>query len=96
MDTTVVRNAYGAQNESFIADLNIQIDGESATEEAVFIRAPVISSVGERCSVLAAHDGNPVVVCDGMHLATTFHPELTDSLRFHRYFLSLVRQSASS
>lgn len=90
MDMAVVRNAYGAQNESFIADLTVTFDKTGAAEEAVFIRAPVIRRVGPGCEVMAWYDGNPVVVRDGLHLATTFHPELTDSLRFHRYFLSLL------
>ncbi|MFL5735432.1 MAG: pyridoxal 5'-phosphate synthase glutaminase subunit PdxT, partial [Chloroflexia bacterium] len=64
------------------------------------IRAPKIESVGEGVSVLAKlPDGTPVAAQQGNMLVTAFHPELTDDLRFHRYFLALVeaaRQEAVS
>lgn len=87
MDMAVVRNAYGAQNESFITELNLALNDDLFVEEAVFIRAPVIRRVGTGCTVIARHGENPVAVSEGLHLATTFHPELTGSLRFHQYFL---------
>ena len=93
MDTDVVRNAYGAQNESFIASLDVDFGNGPTTEEAVFIRAPKISRCGPVCEVLATQDGNPVVVRQGHILATTFHPELSDGLAFHRLFLSLCGSS---
>jgi 5'-phosphate synthase pdxT subunit len=56
----------------------------------VFIRAPLIESVGEDVDVLAALlDGRIVAAQQGHWLATSFHPELTDDDRFHRYFLSM-------
>jgi 5'-phosphate synthase pdxT subunit len=65
--------------------------GEGMTkEEAVFIRAPKISRCGDDCDVVAMQNGDPVVVRQGKLLATTFHPELSDGMAFHRYFLSLV------
>lgn len=94
MDIDAVRNAYGAQNESFIANLSVTLDGVAVDQEAVFIRAPVISRVGQSCTILAQHEDNPVAVKEGIHFATTFHPELTDSLLFHQYFLEQLSPEA--
>ena len=64
---------------------------------AVFIRAPLIESVGEGVQVLAAlPDGRIVAAQQGHWLATSFHPELTDDDRFHRYFLDLCEQAGSA
>ena len=56
----------------------------------VFIRAPVISRVGAGVEVLASHREQPVLVREGRVLVSTFHPELTDDVRVHRYFLEQV------
>jgi 5'-phosphate synthase pdxT subunit len=87
LDMTVERNAYGAQNESFIGTVEIDLD-PSRSLEAVFIRAPVITSVGDSITVLSECKGNPVMVTDGRHIATTFHPELSDDTAVHHYFLA--------
>jgi 5'-phosphate synthase pdxT subunit len=78
---TVDRNAFGRQVDSFEAPLDI--DGLDEPFPAVFIRAPVVASVGD-AEVLAEWDGNPVAVRDGPVIATAFHPELTDDVRVHR------------
>src|SRR5438552_13959091 len=91
MDVTVERNAFGRQLDSFETDLDIPALGEQPFH-AVFIRAPKIESVGEGVKVLAKlPDGSPVAAQQGNMLVTAFHPELTDDLRFHRYFLDQVR-----
>ena len=88
MDVRVSRNAFGRQLDSFETDLEVPCLGE-VPFHAVFIRAPIISDVGEEVEVLARlPDGRPVAVRQANLLATAFHPELTDDLRFHRYFLS--------
>ncbi len=90
MDIQVVRNAFGRQVDSFEADLEVEPLGREKFT-AVFIRAPVISQVGEGIRVLSRlDDGRPVAVQEGVLLATSFHPELTDDVRLHRYFLSLA------
>jgi 5'-phosphate synthase pdxT subunit len=89
MDIRVVRNAFGRQVDSFEADLEIRPLG-SDPFRAVFIRAPVISRVGDSVDVLARlPDGRPVAVQQQNLLATSFHPELTGDSRLHQYFLSL-------
>ena len=95
MDIKVERNAFGRQVDSFEADLNVpelkQATGTKEDYHAVFIRAPIIESVGGDAKVLAsAPDGRIVAAQQGHLLATSFHPELTNDTRFHKYFLSLV------
>ena len=95
MDIKVERNAFGRQVDSFEADLDVpelkQATGTKEDYHAVFIRAPIIESVGGDAKVLAsAPDGRIVAAQQGHLLATSFHPELTNDTRFHKYFLSLV------
>lgn len=101
MDLTVQRNAFGRQVDSFEADIPVPaLETVSEPKEkgrpfhAVFIRAPVIVSVGEGVEVLSLlTNGSIVAVRQGSLLATAFHPELTDDTRFHRYFLAMVVES---
>jgi len=94
MDITVVRNAFGAQVDSFEEDLDIdalkQATNSSLPYHAVFIRAPIIASVSGAARILAAlPDGRIVAAQENKLLATSFHPELTVDSRFHEYFISL-------
>ncbi len=89
IDIDVRRNGYGRQINSFEATLSIDVlDGPPLT--AAFIRAPVVERVGEGVEVLAEHEGEPVLCRSGPVLVSSFHPELTDDDRLHRYFLSQV------
>ena len=90
VDLVVDRNAYGRQIASFEADLELA-DGERPLR-GVFIRAPRVREVGEGVEVIAAHDGEPVLLRDGRFLVAAFHPELTDDTRVHERFLELVRE----
>jgi 5'-phosphate synthase pdxT subunit len=93
MDITVNRNAFGRQVDSFEADLPVEKLGDEPFH-AVFIRAPLVSSVGPGVEVLAKlEDGKIVAAQSGHLLATAFHPEITDDDRFHAYFLNMVEQS---
>jgi 5'-phosphate synthase pdxT subunit len=89
LDAAVSRNAYGRQVESFEADIAVPALGEEPLC-AVFIRAPVITAVGAAVEVLARFENAPVLVRQANILASSFHPELTDDLRVHRYFLGLL------
>jgi pyridoxal 5'-phosphate synthase pdxT subunit len=96
MDITVERNAFGRQVDSFEADLDIEplkkATRTSAPYHAVFIRAPIIQSVSGKAEVLSTlPDGRIVAAQEGKLLATSFHPELTEDLRFHEFFISLVK-----
>lgn len=90
MDITVDRNAFGRQVDSFETDLTVPELGAQPFH-AVFIRAPLVRSVGEGVQVLSRlEDGGIVAVRQKHWLATAFHPELTPDNRFHRYFLREV------
>ena len=96
MDMSVKRNAFGRQVDSFETDLAIPALGEKPFP-AIFIRAPIIQQVNGNIEILAKlNDGNVVAVKQGNLIATAFHPELTDDLRFHQYFLNLVDKSDKS
>lgn len=88
LDVVVKRNAFGRQNESFEAEVDIEGLGEPF--HAVFIRAPWIEKVGSDVEVLSEFDDHPVMVRQGRILATSFHPELTGDGRIHRMLLDLI------
>ena len=87
---TVARNAYGTQNESFIAEVPFDFIDKKQVE-CIFIRAPKITSIGPGVTSLALFDGDIIMVEDGLHMATIFHPELTDNLAIHDYYLKKVK-----
>jgi len=92
LDIAVERNAYGRQIDSFEAEFEHTLPIQ-APLHGVFIRAPRIAKVGPEVKVLAHFEGYPVLVQQGQHLAASFHPELTENLELHRYFLSLVESA---
>ena len=88
IDIAVARNASGRQVHSFEATLRIEGVGDDVP--AVFIRAPYITRFGAGVRILARHDGVPVMAREGRILVASFHPELTEDLRVHRYFVETV------
>lgn len=88
MDTRVNRNAFGRQRDSFEAELELSILDSPFT--GVFIRAPGIVSCGPGVKVLSRLEGMIIAAEQGNLLALAFHPELTDDLRIHQYFLDKV------
>lgn len=99
MDIRIERNAFGRQVDSFETDLTFQVLPEPERPyHCVFIRAPLIEHVGRGVEILGSlpepshPDGGTIVAArQGRWLATAFHPELTDDLRFHRLFLEMAR-----
>ena len=90
-DVVVRRNAFGSQLDSFETDLDVPALGAEPVH-AVFIRAPVVESVGDGVTVLSAlDDGRIVAIEQGNLLGTSFHPEITGETRFHEYFVEKVR-----
>ena len=85
MNISVIRNAYGRQLGSVGEDIDM-----------VFIRAPYIESVGENVEILSTVDGNIVAAQEGNILVTSFHPELTEDLRLHKYFINIVSKSINN
>jgi pyridoxal 5'-phosphate synthase pdxT subunit len=95
MDIKVARNAFGRQVASFESDLDVpaleKVEQGRMPYHAIFIRAPLIESVSNNAEVLASlPDGRIVAAQQGKLLATSFHPELTEDIRFHKYFLSML------
>jgi len=92
LDIGVSRNYFGRQVDSFEAEIDIEgIDGEAM--RAVFIRAPVVSDVGDGVVKIASlDDGQAVAVKKGRVLASSFHPELTTDTRMHSLFVELARE----
>ncbi len=93
MDFQVERNAFGRQKESFEHVLSIK--GFTTPYHAVFIRAPLITKVWGTCEVLATLGKEIVMARQDNYLALSFHPELTNDLRIHSYFLKMVRSTLS-
>jgi 5'-phosphate synthase pdxT subunit len=96
MDIVIARNAFGRQVDSFEVDLKIpalaNAAGENPPYHAVFIRAPLIESVGLSVESLAKLENGKIVAArQGNLLATSFHPELTRDTRFHQYFLEMAK-----
>lgn len=93
LDMVVLRNGYGRQIASDV------VSGASSLKEEpmemVFIRAPIIESVGKDVEVLAEYAGKPALVQKGRIMAATFHPELTDDPTVHLRFLELARAKSS-
>jgi 5'-phosphate synthase pdxT subunit len=89
LDASVLRNGYGRQLASDVRMGRTKL--RAAPLEMVFIRAPIIESVGKGVEVLAEDAGHPVLVREGKILAATFHPELSDDTAVHEYFVRMAR-----
>jgi 5'-phosphate synthase pdxT subunit len=94
LDATVLRNAYGRQLASEIRREPTSLRAEPL--EMIFIRAPIIESVGPGVEVLARYAHQPVLVRQGAILAATFHPELTADTCVHELFLQMASAPAST
>jgi 5'-phosphate synthase pdxT subunit len=90
IDLEVARNAYGRQVASFEAEL--ELEGDERPLHGVFIRAPRVLEAGPEVEVLAALDGEPVLLRQGRMIVASFHPELTADTRVHERFLDIVRE----
>ena len=91
LDIELERNSFGRQRESFEADISMDSIG-IPNFNGVFIRAPAISSAGD-VEVLAKFNEKIVAIKKGNIIGTSFHPELTDDLAVHKYFVNLVKES---
>ena len=94
MDIQVRRNGYGRQNDSFEQD--ISVTSLDSPFHALFIRAPIIESIGDGVEVLASVDEHPILVRQANALASSFHPELVSDLRVHEIFLSMIHNSKTT
>ncbi len=92
LDAVVRRNGYGRQRASFEGEVTF---GEGPSLPAVFIRAPVVVSVGDDVDVLGELSGDPVLIRQGAVLASSFHPELTKDRRVHRLFVEMCEAAGA-
>ena len=90
MDITVQRNAFGRQRESFEAGIEVPVLGNHPVR-GVFIRAPYIVKAGQGVEIMALFEGKIVMAREGNTLVTAFHPELTEDLRVHQYFVEMTK-----
>ena len=84
VDIESTRNAYGRQVHSFDAELSLDYGSKNDSFKASFIRAPKISKVGKNVEVICTYNHLPVAIKEGMHVATTFHPELKNETLIHK------------
>ena len=92
MNIVARRNAYGRQLGSFFAEEDFKGIG---TVGMTFIRAPYIESVGDGVDVLATCDGRIVAARQGKQLVTAFHPELTEEVKIHQYFVDMISENSA-
>ncbi|MBT9130101.1 MAG: Pyridoxal 5'-phosphate synthase subunit PdxT [candidate division WS2 bacterium] len=90
IDVQVRRNAYGRQIDSFEDFINLKFSPEK-DYLAVFIRAPGFEKIGPHVELLAEYQSQPVLLRENNILISSFHPELTDDLRIHSYFMDIIK-----
>ena len=90
MDFTVARNAWGRQIFSFTKEVDIYLP-EQVKYLATFIRAPKIITISDSINILSKLNKEIILITDGMHLASSFHPEFGADTQIHDYFIQLVR-----
>ena len=91
MDIVVERNAYGRQLGSFYTEAECKGVGQIPM---TFIRGPIISSLGDDVEILATVDDQIVAAQEQNMLVTSFHPELTDDVRLHQYFINMCKEKS--
>jgi 5'-phosphate synthase pdxT subunit len=82
-----LRNHYGRQVHSFSADIQLNFNNSDVPLHAHFIRAPGITDLGEGIEVLASYEDEVIMIGKDRHVALSFHPELTEDTRIHKYWL---------
>lgn len=90
LDVRVERNSFGRQRDSFEAEIDAQSIGITKSR-GVFIRAPSIEGLGKDVQVVSKFNEKVVAVKQGNVLATSFHPELTTDVSWHKYFVSMIK-----
>jgi 5'-phosphate synthase pdxT subunit len=89
LDIKLERNSFGRQRESFESDISLNSIG-IPTFNGVFIRAPSISDVGSDVEVLSKFNEKIIAVKKNNVIGVAFHPELTNDISLHKYFVNLT------
>ena len=92
IDVNVSRNAWGRQINSFTKDIKVTFSQTEKNFKATFIRAPKIEKTSTSVNILATINKNPIMIREGRHLATSFHPEMHGDPLIHKYFLKIVNE----
>ena len=92
MDFQIERNAWGRQVDSFSTNINLKFD-ENMPFHAVFIRAPKITNIGKDVNILASYNNEPVLLTNGTHVVSSFHPEIGEDYRIHEYFINNIDET---
>jgi len=90
LDIKIERNTFGRQRDSFESEISMEKIGIPKFH-GVFIRAPSIVETGKNVDVISKFNEKIVAVKQGNIIGTSFHPELTDDLSLHKYFVNLIR-----
>ena len=90
IDVDVLRNGWGRQINSFTENINLNIQENINLFKATFIRAPKIKKVPNTVTVLSCLNDEPIMIRQGRHIATTFHPEMHQDSTIHKYFIDLI------
>ena len=91
MDFKIDRNAWGKQIHSFSAPIQLNFDKDRSFH-AVFIRAPKINRIGKSVKVISLYNDEPVLLTNGIHIVSSFHPEIGNDYRIHEYFTNKVNE----
>ena len=91
LDVKIERNAFGRQRDSFESEISMEKIGIQKFQ-GIFIRAPSIIETGRNVEIISKFNEKIVAVKQGKILGTSFHPELTDDLSLHKYFVNLVKE----
>lgn len=92
LDIKLERNSFGRQKESFEANISMN-SIDIPKFNGIFIRAPSVSDIGSGIEVLAKFNEKIVAVKKGNMLGVAFHPELTEDVSLHKYFINLIKKS---
>ncbi|MGI0026921.1 MAG: pyridoxal 5'-phosphate synthase glutaminase subunit PdxT [Nitrosopumilaceae archaeon] len=91
LDVKIERNAFGRQRDSFESEISMEKIGVPKFQ-GIFIRAPSIIETGRNVEIISKFNEKIVAVKQGKILGTSFHPELTDDLSLHKYFVNLIKE----
>lgn len=91
LDVKIERNAFGRQRDSFESEISMEKIGVPKFQ-GVFIRAPSIIETGRDVEIISKFNEKIVAVKQGKIIGTSFHPELTDDLSLHKYFVNLIKE----
>ncbi len=90
LDVKIERNTFGRQRDSFESEISMEKIGIPKFQ-GVFIRAPSIVETGKNVDIISKFNEKIVAVKQGNIIGTSFHPELTDDLSLHKYFVNTIR-----